>query len=279
MAESVRWEKKIKSLIKSQYPEIQILETNVVPKKRADAPQLLIVLGGDGTILEATQKFEKWNPLILGLNLGHVGFLASIRDKKDFIKGLASVMKKEYRTISKMMISAQLFRKNSARGRKKIFSGYALNDIVIQSLLGIVDIGVYIENHPVQYIKGSGVLVATATGSTAYNLSAHGPIVMPDIKCFIVTEIMDHNIPTPSVVVKRNCVIVLTVEDFRKKNQLILKETGESVDVVLSVDGSSMVALKRGDKIIIKQSERLMRFVELEKNYFFKSLQEKFAFK
>ncbi len=280
MPESAVWEKKLKNLIKSKYPKTKILETSSVPPKKASSPQLLVVLGGDGTILEAARKFERWNPLIFGLNLGHVGFLASVREKKDFIKGLTKVMKKEYKISPKMMMKAELIRKNGAKGKqfKKIFSGYALNDIAVQSLLGMVKIGVYVESHPIQYINGSGILVATATGSTAYNLSAHGPIVMPDIKCFIVTEIMDHNIPTPSLVVKRNNTITLQVEDFREKNQLILKETGESADVVLSIDGS-IVALKKGDRIIIRESERLVRFVELEKNYFFKSLEEKFAFK
>ena len=274
MSESVVWEQKLKNRIKSKYPKIKILETNVAPKNRASSPKLLIVLGGDGTILEATRKFEKWDPLILGLNLGHVGFLASVRNKKDFLRGLDKVLKKEYHVTSKMLIATELIRKN-----KKIFSGFALNDVAVQNILGMVDIGVYVDDHPVQYIKGSGVLVATATGSTAYNLSAHGPIVMPDIKCFIITEIMDHNIPTPSLVVKYERNIILKIEDFRQKDQFVIKETGEASDVVLSVDGGSIVALQKGDKIIIKKSERLARFVELEKNYFFKSLQEKLAFK
>jgi len=202
-----------------------------------------------------------------------VGFLASVREQKYFLSGLEKVLRRKYRAIPRMLIRADLFRRC-----RKIFSAYALNDIAIQHLLGIVDVGVYVDGHPVQYIHGSGVIVATATGSTAYNLSAHGPIVMPDIKCFIITELLDHGIPTPSLIIKRNRTITLKVEDFRKKEQFIIKKSGEAADVILATDTERMIALKKGDTIVIRRSQRLIRFAELEKNYFFKSLAEKFAF-
>src|SRR3989338_5708815 len=166
-AKGIFWEKKLGNRIKMNYPKTQILEPNAIPRTKKDAPGLLIVLGGDGTILEAAQKFQKWNPLIFGLNLGHVGFLASVRDHKNFVSGLDKVLKKQYRTLPRMLIRADLIRHD-----KKIFSAYALNDVAVQNLLGMVDIEVLVDNHPVQYIHGTGVLIATATGTTAYNLSA-----------------------------------------------------------------------------------------------------------
>jgi len=102
---------------------------------------------------------------------------------------------------------------------------------------------------------------------------------MPDIKCMILTELMDHGIPTPSMVVKRTQTITIEVESFRKKDRFLIRETGDMADVILAADIERMVALKKGDKIIIKKSDRFARFVELEKNYFFKSLQEKFTFR
>lgn len=272
--EALLWEKKIQRWIKKRCPQIIFPASNELPRIKRNAPNLLIVLGGDGTILEAAQKFQCWNPLILGMNLGHVGFLASIREKKNFLEGLSKIFRKKYRAIPRMLIKGEVLRKG-----KKIFSTYALNDIAVHSLLGIVDIDVYVDGHLLQFIHGTGVMISTATGSTAFNLSAHGPIVTPDIKCLIITELMDHNIPTPSLVIKRNRIIALKIEDFRKKEQFILKETGETADVVLSADTGKVVVLERGDRVIIKKSENLIRFAELEKNYFFKSLQEKFAFK
>src|SRR3972149_193534 len=222
------WKKRIQGWIRRRYPKTVILETSAPPKTRRDAPNLLIVLGGDGTILEAAQKFQKWNPMIFGLNLGHVGFLASVREQKYFLSGLEKVLRRKYRAIPRMLIRADLFRRC-----RKIFSAYALNDIAIQHLLGIVDVGVYVDGHPVQYIHGSGVIVATATGSTAYNLSAHGPIVMPDIKCFIITELLDHDIPSPSIVVKYNNTINIRVLSYRETGIISLSKTNKKIDVIL----------------------------------------------
>lgn len=247
---------------------------NATPKKRDEAPDVLFVLGGDGTILEAAQKFLKWNPLVVGFNLGHVGFLASVRKQKHFISGIAKVFSKKYRILPRMLIRGTLFRKG-----KKIFSQDALNEITVQNLSGLVDITLFIDGHAVQKIHGNGVLVSTATGSTAYNMSAHGPIIMPDIKCFVVTELFDHNIPTPSLVVKRNRTIIIKVGDFRKRNQFLIKKTGEPADAVLFIGSWETIALEKGDTIRIEKSNRLVRFIELEKNYFFKSLQEKFSFR
>lgn len=272
-SQALRWEKKLSLWLNKHYPRVTIFPSEIIPKTRKDAPDLLIVLGGDGTILEASQRFQRFHPLIFGLNLGHIGFLASVRDKKNFIGGLSGVLQKKYRIVPRMLIRAAVERRG-----KTIFSGYALNDIAVQNLLGLVNISVFVDGHRVQYIHGSGVLVATATGSTAYNLSAHGPIVMPDIKCLIITELLDHGIPTPSLIIKRNRTIVLQVEEFRKKDQFIIATTGESADVVLATDTERVIALQKGDRIVVRRSERLIRFAELEKNYFFKSLQEKFGF-
>lgn len=271
---TVKWQRKIEIWIKKNSPKTRILPANTVPKNKKNAPQLLVVLGGDGTILEAAQRFQPWNPLILGLNLGHVGFLASVREEKNFIRGVAHVFHKKYRAVPHMLIRASLFRRG-----KKIFSSDALNDIAVQNLWGLVDIEVLVDGHPTQYIHGNGVLISTATGSTAYNLSAHGPIVMPDIKCMIITELLDHNIPTPSLIIKRNRTITLKIDGFRQNNRFTIRKTNQIADVVLVTDTDKMIALEKGDQIIVKKSDRLIRFAELDKNYFFSSLQEKFAFR
>lgn len=274
MPQAKEWENRLRRELTKRYPKIEILETNALPRSRRTAPNLLIPLGGDGTILEATQRFQKWNPLVFGLNLGHIGFLASVRKPKDFINRLNRVLSGQYRSVSHMLMKVTVVRKG-----KNIFSAYALNDMTVQSLLGLVDLKVHVEGHPVQSIHGTGVLVATATGSTAYNLSAHGPIAMPDIKCLIITELHDHSIPTPSLIIKRNRTIAIAIEDFRKMGHFLVRTTGETADVILAMDSQRIVALDKGDKILVKKSERLIRFVELEKNYFFKSLQEKFSFR
>lgn len=263
---ALSWSRKIRAWIKREYPGIQFMESK---------PEAVIVLGGDGTILDAIQAHSPHRPKVLGLNLGHIGFLASAREPKNFFRVLAKFFKGNYTVAQRMMIRGTVFRKGKA-----VFTTHAINEIVAQSLLGMVEIAVSIENHPVQYVRGSGIMVATATGSTAYNLSAHGPIVMPDIKCMIVTEIMDHNVPTPSIVVKRNREIALKVLNFRKHGLLRVAQTGKEADVVLTGDRAQRIfPLEKGDVIKISRSPGLVKFVEFEKAYFFKSLQEKFAFR
>ena len=259
------WSGKIEAWIRKRYPKTDF---------NSKRPQLLIVLGGDGTILAAAQKYQKKNSIIFGLNLGHVGFLASAREPKKFLAALNKLFSGEYRVVKRMMVKAEVWRKG-----RLVFSANSLNEISVQSLLGIVDIEASIDKHPVQYIKGSGMLVATATGSTAYNLSAHGPIVMPDIKCMILTEIMDHNIPTPSIVIKRDREVELKIIDFRKRGVLKIAKSGEDADVIITADGENIFPLEIGDVIKIKRSPGLIKFAELDRAYFFKSLQEKFAFR
>lgn len=259
------WEKKITKWLRAHYPAIRISHTH---------PDALFVLGGDGTILEAAREYEKQNPIIFGLNLGHVGFLASAREPQKFLSSIRKFLDGEFWIAPHMMLAAKVM-----RNKKKVFETQALNDISIQNPLGMVAIEAHIESHPFQHIHGTGVLIATATGSTAYNLSAHGPIVMPGIECFIVTELLDHNIPTPSIVVKPDKEIALHISHFRKRGLLSMTHTREPIDVILAADSETIFPLRENDVIHITRSPRSARFAEIEKNYFLKSLEEKFAFK
>jgi NAD+ kinase len=259
------WASKIKRWIKKYYPEIKITESK---------PNIVIALGGDGSMLEASKLYGNSEVLIIGLNLGKVGFLTSVRKTRDFFPQLKKFFEGDYSIVERMMLEVNLIRKG-----KIIFSADILNDVVIQNPLGVVEIEVFVGNHPIQYIRGSGVLVSTATGSTAFNLSAHGPIVMPDIQCMIVTELLDHDIPTPSIVIKPNQTIRIKIIHFREHGALINANSKEPADVLLSCDGEKAISLKKGDEIKIEKSPRTVKFVELEKNYFFRSIKEKFFFK
>jgi len=258
------WEKKIRQWLKKKYPQVKVVNKN---------SRFIIVLGGDGTILEAARKYHNHGPIIFGLNLGQVGFLAAVREEEKFLAGLDKLFRGRYQVVERMMLQAKVRRNN-----RSVFIAHALNEVVAQSLIGMVDLKVLIDGGPIQDIRGTGILISTATGSTSFNLSAHGPIMTPDMKGFIVTELMDHNIPSPSLVVK-NKQIQLKVTSFRERGLLSVAETGEKVDVVLISDGDQLFPLKEGDLINITRSPKLARFVEIEKNYFFKSLQEKFSFK
>lgn len=248
------WAEKISSLISKKLPQAKFDNKN---------PEVLIILGGDGTILEGAKKYHhKSNPMIMGLNLGHVGFLASVREPKNFITGLDKFLKNKYSVVERMMLLVSVERRG-----KIIFSSEALNEMVIQNPLGMVDLDISANGTIIKSVRGTGALVSTATGSTAYNLSAHGPIISPDIKCMILTEIMTHSVPSPSFVLKYNQELKLKIKSFRKP------------EVILITDGSESFKLEEGDVITVKNSPHLVKFIELENNYFFKSLKEKFNIK
>ena len=260
-----KWEAKILNWLKRNYPEILVDNKN---------PQALLVLGGDGTIIEAVKKYATINPVIIGLNLGHVGFLASTRKEANFLIALQKLIKGDFLISKRMLIKATV-----ERDCKKIFSTNALNEVTAQNMLGMVELEVMIDNHSFQYVRGSGLMVSTATGATGFNLSAHGPVVMPDIKCMIVTELLDHNTPTPSLVVKRNKKIQIKILNFRKQGLLALSATKEPVDVLLVADGVTLFPLQKGDVITVERSNHLVKCVEFEQNYFLKSLKEKFGYR
>ncbi len=271
---AIIWEEKITKWLTEKHPEIKIIPLPKNSNVCSIFPDVIIVLGGDGTIIEMAQRHNRCNSLIMGLNLGHIGFMASIRNQKEFISGISKLLKGKYRIDERIKIKAEII-----RGGKKYSELSAVNEITVQSLFGIVELKIEIEKHPFQYIRGNGVMVSTASGSTAYNLSAHGPIIMPDIKCFIITELLDHNLPTPSVVIKEDKTLSVTIEDFRKNDKFTITKTGEKADVIITSDGTEIISLKKGDKIIIKSSDDLVKFVEIKPNYFLKSLKEKFAFR
>jgi NAD+ kinase len=260
------WESKIRSWLKKKFPDIEITSPNKC--------QILIALGGDGTILEAARKYQNLGLVIAGLNLGHVGFLASVRKEKNFLSGLEKIMEGQYHVAQRMMLSAAVLRKNEV-----VFTATALNEIVVQNPLGMVQLEVAINNHTAQYVRGTGAMVTTPTGSTAFNLSSHGPIVVPDLECMIISEILDHNIPTPSMLVKSNDAITINVSSFRPRNLISIAKTDSPADVLLVVDGQTIFPLLKNDMIKIGKSNNLVRFAEVEKNYFLKSLKEKFGFK
>lgn len=257
------WAGALKTWVKKVHPKLKLTDTK---------PELVVALGGDGTILEAARAYQGVGSHILGLNLGTFGFLAAVTDTRDFESTLKQVLAGDYKLVERMMLAATV----SRRG-KTVFKGSALNDVVVTSPLSIVELEVEIDEHPYQYVRGSGVLVATPTGSTAYNLSAHGPIVTPNIKCMILTEILDHNVPTPSLVVEPSRTIKMAIKDFRPQGQL--KTEGQPADVVISLDGSKVFPLMPKDVISIAQSPKHSLFVEVNKYHFFTSLQDKFALK
>jgi NAD+ kinase len=212
------WERTLRALIRARFPNVRIVSA------RAD---LTIVLGGDGTIIEAVRSLNGEPSLLLGLNLGTVGFLASERRTTHFRKAVLATLRGSYKEERRMSLAISV-----TRNRASVYTTTSLNEVSVMNPMGMVGIDVSIDGHRIQHVHGTGVMVATPTGSTAFNLSAHGPIVDPRIECMVITEILDHNMPTPPIVVPPTQTVTLRVTDFRRRGTVIVAGQRTPVDVV-----------------------------------------------
>jgi len=165
------------------------------------------------------------------------------------------------------------------RQGQTVFEEITLNEAVVHNPLGILEAQVLIGDVCVQDVRGSGVLIATPTGSTAYNLSAHGPILVPHARQFIITELLDHDIPTPSMVTDAESAISIHVLRFRKRGLLTIAATGVSAEVLLVVDGDGIFPLEPEDCVVVTALKKPARLVEFDRAHFFKRLREQFGFR
>lgn len=224
--------------------------------------ECFLVIGGDGTILNAASLLLGYGIPFLGINLGTLGFLADI-SLKDIEATLDSLMRDEYQLEERMMIGCQIIRDGEC-----IREYIALNDFVIRSttVTGILRLSIKINDVEIQSYQADGVIVATPTGSTGYNLSAGGPIINPSCKSYVVTPICPHTLTGRSVVLAKNDTITIELEFARESNP------GNGL---LLYDGKAGVSLQMGDKVKICRSDEVTPFIKMKEISFVKILKEK----
>lgn len=266
-ARASTWAKKIRSHIKRRYPDIHIGEPRT-------CPDAVIALGGDATIMHAAKLCRSKQTRVLGLNVGTLGFLAAERDSKHFLSAVDALLTLKAHIEKRYTLTARV-----VRAQKTIATWDIMNDIVVHNPLGMVSLDIYIDGQRIQTIRGSGALIATASGSTAYNLSAHGPIVAPEMPCMIITELLDHNTPTPSVVIEHTHTASIQITDFRVRHALTLAGTKELANVVAIGDGSELVSLQKEDTIEVTRGTYPVLFAHTREHHFFRTLHDAFSFR
>lgn len=227
--------------------------------KMAQHVDLVIALGGDGTFLRVARGIQKHLKPILGVNLGGLGFLAEValdsleKDLKLLVKGKYSI---DYR----MTLDTELIKP----GGRRIKVAPALNDIVIsnEAIARIISLQTYVDNKHVTTYRADGVIVATPTGSTAYTLSAGGPIVCPGADVILITPICPHTLTHRPLVVPSSSRIKIRLE-------------APAQDVALTVDGQVGVKLEPRDSIIISKGAQMVPLVTFEDTSYFELLQQK----
>lgn len=224
--------------------------------QQAKNAHMVITFGGDGTILKTARAVAEYEVPIIAVNLGDMGFMAELEPEE--INGIRQVLDGEYKIVRRIMLDVAL-----KRNGETIFEDFALNDIVIKGINKVITLELFGDDNAISSFTGDGAVIATPTGSTAYSMSAGGPIVEPDASNIIITPICPHVLTAKSFVLAPERV-VRVVLDGRKVNT-----------TVLIVDGQDVTAFKEGDELVVKVSERQARFISLSNRSFYKKVYEK----
>ena len=219
----------------------------------------VICFGGDGTILYMAKHATRAGIPILGINIGTMGFMAELESTElDLLKRLAN---DDYHVENRMMLDVTVF-----RGRDIIFHDIGLNDVVVSkgAIARIVHLSVECDGVQAMECSGDGIIVATPTGSTAYSLSAGGPIVEPEADSILVTPICAHDVVSCSIVTSDKRVITVGLTTNARRNAF------------LSVDGGKALKMNMGDVAKVKRSNMQTKLIRLKDHSFFDVVNMKF---
>ena len=221
--------------------------------------EAVICFGGDGTILHMAKAATRKGIPLLGVNNGTMGFMAELESTE--MRKLSNLASNEYTLDSRMMLDVTV-----QRDRDIIFHDICLNDVAITkgSVGRIVHLNVKCDNVTAMECGGDGIIISTPTGSTAYNLSAGGPIVEPDARNIIITPICAHDMISRSMVMSdRRTITVQMTQNVRR-------------NAFLSVDGGKAIRMNMGDTAIIKKSRLETKLIRLNDRSFYEVLNTKF---
>lgn len=213
-------------------------------RQLASRVDLLIVMGGDGTILRTVRFVSEYNIPIVGINLGEFGYLTEV-NLNEMFSALELICRGDYQTEKRMMLDITI-----SLGEETVRQQSILNDVVITrgNLSRILDLETTVNERYLTTFRADGIIISTPTGSTAYSLSAGGPIVFPEQESFIINPICPHTLTNRPIIIPDNVVI---------KVILWTKEQGAT----LTLDGQVSYTMKSGDSVIIKKSKYVTNLV------------------
>ncbi len=220
---------------------------------------MVICFGGDGTILHMAKAATRHNLPILGVNIGTMGFMAELESTE--LDQLSRLSKGDYTLDKRMMLDVSVL-----QGDKVLFHDLCLNDAVVTkgAIARVVHLSVKCDGVQAMEFGGDGIIVATPTGSTAYSLSAGGPIVEPEANNILVTPICAHDVGSRCMVASEKRVITVELTRNARRN------------AYLSVDGGRALRLNLGDKTVIRKADLTTKLVRLQERSFYDLVNMKF---
>jgi len=224
----------------------------VADDKLAASVDLILVLGGDGTMIATARLMGETEVPVLGVNFGGLGYLAEFRIE-ELYTGLESILAGNYRLDKRVMLDVEL-----RRGEERVTRNRVLNDVVINksALARIIEIEANLNQQFVNSFRADGLIVSTPTGSTAYNLSAGGPVIFPSMNAVVITPICPFTLSNRPIVVPDDAVIELRLKTDQQ-------------DVALTLDGQVGFPLEVEDRVVISKSKTTFNLVQpMNRNYF-----------
>jgi len=224
---------------------------------------LKIGIGGDGTLLKMMRTLQKKDGLIMGINFGTLGFLSEVQPDKA-IEDIKQVFEGNFFVDERMLVKAFVWRKNARGEKEKVFRAYALNDLVFGhgGLARLTNFHVKANRRVLSTYKSDGLIFATPTGSTAYSMSAGGPIISPAVDSILVTPIAPHKLTHRPILLPGNKIIHVGFD-------------GRSDAISMTVDGQIHFSLKPTDEVSIQKATRTAKFIRLRESHYFKTLRNK----
>ena len=224
--------------------------------------ECVLVLGGDGTLLQAARELLQRHIPLLGINLGTLGFLTSA-EKSELPKCLDSVLDDSCSIDERMMLEGVAY-----HGSEKIQMNIALNDVIIAraGFSRLVELKIYVNGELLSIYNADGIIVSTPTGSTGYSLSAGGPIIFPQTDVIVITPICPHSLQARSLVVSGEDRIMIEIGRRRKT---------QKEEAMVTFDGRSAQELETGDRIEIYKAQETTQLIRLKGRSFYQVLQTK----
>lgn len=216
---------------------------------------LAIVMGGDGTMLSVARTIMNAEIPLVGINRGRFGFLTDLR-AEDMLASIDRILAGDYQQEPRMLLSASIH-----RAGKLLYQGFALNDVVVKSGLRLIELQVEINGKFVYKQRGDGLILATPTGTTAYSLSAGGPILHPNLEAIALVPISPHTLTNRPITVNSDSKIEVTLVQVDEAQ--------------VSFDGQFQIALEAGDKILITRAPKNITLLHPGEYCYFDMLRNK----
>ena len=251
--------KDLKPILETQTAKLLQRDDGVDPLTFAETCDLVAVLGGDGTMLNAASQIGPANIPVAGINIGTLGFLTTCTDDElDLF--VDAIIHKKYTLVKRMQLKATVVSEN---GDKQHFR--ALNEITLaRGQTGrLVSLDAWVDGELLNHYRADGLIVATTTGSTAYSLSAGGPLIAPKADVFVITPICPHSLSNRSLVVSDHSTVELA------------PAADAECPMLFTVDGRDVVHIENADRIIVEQAGHALPLLRLEGRSFYTTLRQK----